>query len=65
MEGFLVYRWYDRWNEGISYMANLIHEEKLKAKETVVEGFDKMPEAFIGLLETALRLAIKKEPSRP
>ena len=30
-------------------MANLIQEEKLKVKETVVEGFEKMPEAFIGL----------------
>lgn len=49
MEGFMVYRWYDRWNEGISYMANLIQEEKLKIKETVVDGFEKMPEAFIGL----------------
>ena len=45
----MVYRWYDRWNEGISYMENLIQEEKLKVKETVVEGFEKMPEAFIGL----------------
>ena len=45
----MVYRWYNRWNEGISYMENLIQEEKLKVKETVVEGFEKMPEAFIGL----------------
>lgn len=49
MEGFLVFRWYDRWNEGIAYMANLIHDGKLKVKETVVDGFENMPEAFIGL----------------
>ena len=29
----MVYRWHDRWNEGISYMANLIQEGKIKVKD--------------------------------
>ena len=45
----MVYQWYDRWNEGIFHMAKLIHQGKLKAKETIIEGFENMPEAFIGL----------------
>ena len=45
----MVYQWIDRWNEGIFHMANLIHQGKLKAKETIIEGFENMPEAFIGL----------------
>ena len=49
MEGFLVFRWFDQWNEGIEYMAKLIQEGKLKVKETMVQGFENMPEAFIGL----------------
>jgi len=49
IEGFLVTRWKDRFPEGISALATWIGEGKLKAEETVVEGFEKTPEAFIGL----------------
>ena len=38
MKGFMVYQWYDRWNEGIFHMAKLIHQGKLKAKETIIEA---------------------------
>ena len=34
-------------------MATWIAEEKIKVDETIVEGFDKMPEAFIGLFTGA------------
>ena len=34
-------------------MATWIHEGKIKVDETIVEGFEKMPEAFIGLLTGA------------
>ena len=49
MQGFIVYSWFDRWSEGIEYMSNLIKDGKVKVKETIIEGFEKMPEAFIGL----------------
>lgn len=49
VEGFLVHRWFDRWFEGLNQMAAWVMEGKLKYKETVFHGFDKMPSAFIGL----------------
>ena len=30
-------------------MAQWVNEGKIKTQETVVEGFEKMPEAFLGL----------------
>uniref|UniRef100_A0A336LLS4 Prostaglandin reductase 1 n=1 Tax=Culicoides sonorensis TaxID=179676 RepID=A0A336LLS4_CULSO len=50
MEGFIVSRWLDRWMEGIMQMADWIKEGKIKYHETITEGFEKMPEAFIGML---------------
>jgi len=50
-EGFLFTRWMDRWVEGITAMADLIAEGKVKTKETVVEGFANTPEAFVGLFK--------------
>ena len=52
-EGFLVSRWLDRWFEGIMQMAQWIREGKIKTEETVVEGFENMPEAFKGLFTGA------------
>ena len=51
IEGFVVYDWFDQWQEGIDYMTNLIVEGKLKVKETVVEGFENLPEAFLGIFD--------------
>ena len=49
MEGFVVSRWLDRWVEGIKQMATWIMEGKIQTEETVMEGFENMPKAFIGL----------------
>jgi len=50
VEGFLVGRWAGpRWVEGIKAMAGWIGEGKIKVRETVVDGFDKMPQALMGL----------------
>ncbi|KAG7168348.1 prostaglandin reductase 1-like [Homarus americanus] len=51
VEGFLVFRWKDRSSEGFKQMIQWIQEGKLKYRETVVQGFDKMPIAFIGLFD--------------
>jgi len=53
VEGFLVGRWKSRWVEGIKAMASWIGSGQVKTKETVVEGFEKMPEAFMGLFTGA------------
>jgi len=50
VEGFLVQRWAgERWAEGVKAMASWILNDQIKPRETVVEGFEKMPHAFMGL----------------
>ena len=49
MEGFIVSRWANLWNEGLTQMAQWVKEGKIKPQETIVDGFEKMPEAFLGL----------------
>merc|ERR1719337_283173 len=47
VEGFLVGRWAGpRWVEGIKAMAGWVATGKIKVRETVVDGFDKMPILF-------------------
>ena len=53
MEGFLATRWLDRWEEGITQMAQWVMEGKIKTPQTIVEGFEKMPDALIGLFTGA------------
>merc|ERR1719367_1918133 len=49
IEGFLVGRWKARWEEGIKQMATWVMQGKIQTEETVMEGFEKMPDALIGL----------------
>ncbi|CAG9860430.1 unnamed protein product [Phyllotreta striolata] len=51
MEGFLVLRWLDRWNEGIIQNVKWINEGKLKYREQVTEGFENMAVAFVDMLK--------------
>lgn len=50
MQGFLVWRWSDRWMEGITEIAKWVQEGKLKYNETITEGFENTPQAFIEML---------------
>lgn len=50
MEGFIVWRWTNRWNEGIEQNLQWIREGKLRYRETVTKGFENMFDAFIGML---------------
>merc|ERR1719220_2099432 len=48
--GYLVGRWKgEQWVEGIKAMAGWVMSGKIKVRETVVDGFDKMPQALMGL----------------
>ena len=49
MQGFIVSDFSDHFAEGAQQLGQWLKEGKLKYKETVVEGFDSIPEAFIGL----------------
>merc|ERR1719411_123398 len=52
MEGFMVMRWAHRWMEGIQQMGAWIKDGKIKVDETIVDGFQKLPDAFIGLFQS-------------
>ena len=50
VEGFLVFQFTDRYDEGLRQMAQWIREGKIKYRETITEGFENTPKAFIGML---------------
>lgn len=43
-------RWFMRWNEGVAQLTKWIMAGKLKYRETISNGFDSLPTAFIGML---------------
>ena len=49
MQGFIVSNYKDRFPEGIQHLTEWVKEGKLKFKETVVQGFDRLPTALLGL----------------
>ena len=49
LQGFIVRNYTDRFSEAHSHLLNWFNEGKLKYTETIIEGFDKLPEAFLGL----------------
>ena len=51
IQGFLVGDYADRRSEFLSDVGAWAREGKVKYREDVVEGLEKAPEAFIGLLE--------------
>nr|CAB3265266.1 prostaglandin reductase 1-like [Phallusia mammillata] len=50
MQGFIVNQFRDDFPAGLKDMAQWIQEGKLKIQETVTEGFENVPKAFIGML---------------
>jgi len=49
MEGFIITRYASRFAEGVGQLANWFISGQLKHAETIVEGFENTPQAFIGL----------------
>jgi NADPH-dependent curcumin reductase CurA len=50
-EGFLVFQFAARYAEGLQQMAQWIKEDKLKYTETIEEGIENAPKAFISMLQ--------------
>ena len=50
-QGFIVSRWADRFNEGYEQLGKWIASGDMKLKETVVNGFENLPTAFVGLFK--------------
>lgn len=53
MEGFLVWRWADRWQQGIEGVYKLVEAGHVQYQETTTEGFKNLPRAFIQMLRGA------------
>jgi NADPH-dependent curcumin reductase CurA len=50
-EGFLVFRFADRYAEGVRQLAQWVREGRLKYREEFVEGIENAPRAFLGMLQ--------------
>jgi NADPH-dependent curcumin reductase CurA len=51
MQGFIVSNYADKFPEAMEALTSWFKEGKLQYTETVVEGFDQIPQAFIDLFE--------------
>lgn len=51
IRGFLIADFAARFPEGLAQLATWLQQGKLTYSETIVEGFERLPEAFIGLFE--------------
>jgi NADPH:quinone reductase len=49
LQGFIVSNYSDRLDEALSNLTLWLNEGKLKYTETIIEGFNKLPDAFLGL----------------
>ena len=51
MQGFIVSNFQSEFPEGIKQLATWVKEGKLKSTETVEHGFEKLPQALLGLFK--------------
>ena len=51
MQGFIVSNYADKFPEGMKQLSEWLSEGKLTYSETIVEGFDQIPQAFIDLFD--------------
>ena len=51
MQGFIVGNYADKFPEALEKLTNWVSEGKLTYSETIAEGFDQIPQAFIDLFE--------------
>lgn len=51
MQGFIVSNYADKFPEATKHLSNWLAEDKLSYTETIVEGFDNIPKAFIDLFD--------------
>ena len=51
IEGFIVFEHWDEYPEFVQQMSQWIEQDKISWKETVYNGIEQAPEAFIGLFK--------------
>jgi NADPH-dependent curcumin reductase CurA len=65
VRGFIISDHYDRYGEFLAQMGPWVHEGKVRYRETIVEGIENAPRAFLGLLggENIGKMLVKVGPS--
>ncbi len=51
MQGFIVFNYAEKYPESMEQLSKWLAEGKLTYAETIVEGFDIIPQAFLDLFE--------------
>lgn len=51
MQGMIVYDWVSRYPEGIRALSGLLAEDRIKYRESILEGLDKAPQGLVDLLQ--------------
>ena len=51
LQGFIVSEHMDVWPEALKELGTLVATGKLKYRESIAQGIERAPEAFIGLLK--------------
>jgi NADPH:quinone reductase len=49
LQGFIVSNYSDRFGEALKQLTQWVNDGALKYTETVIDGFDKLPDTFLGL----------------
>ncbi|WP_445736852.1 NADP-dependent oxidoreductase [Mariniflexile sp.] len=51
MQGFVIFDYVDKHPEGIKQLSAWLHQDKLSYTETIREGFENIPQAFLDLFD--------------
>jgi len=64
MRGFIVTDHYDLYPRFVEEIASYVNSGEMKYRETVIDGIERMPEAFMGLLrgENIGKMLVKTGP---
>ena len=49
LQGFIVYDYKDKFPEAIDQLKKWIRDGNIRYDENIIEGFENLPEAFLGL----------------
>ena len=67
IQGYIISDHYDRFPEFLARAQDWVREGKLRYRETVIDGIENAPKAFLGLLrgENIGKMLVKVGPDRP
>ncbi len=51
MQGMIVFDWHQRYPEARSELAGMVQQGRIKTRESIAQGIENAPKAFIGLLK--------------